>query len=68
MEIAVMNYTQGQQVSVKNHRGERVMRRVWADEGARVFVTSDEVFDLLKRGKTPLFPVGLPRDDVKATH
>lgn len=66
MEIATMNYTQGQQVSVKNQRGERVVRRVWSDEGARVFVTSDEVFGLLKQGLTDLFPVGVPKDDVEA--
>ena len=59
-----MTYEKGQEVVVKDYSGERLIRRVWKDAGEVVYITSNEVFRLLKEGKTNLWPIGVPRSDV----
>jgi hypothetical protein len=59
-----VTYSYGQKVIVKDFRGRSLPRRVWRDDGETVLVTSDEVFDLLKAGKTDLWPIGVPKSEV----
>jgi hypothetical protein len=61
-----MNYSRGQNVIVKDFRGRRYPRKVWADKGERVEITSAEVFRLLERGETELWPIAVPKCDVSA--
>jgi hypothetical protein len=59
-----MTYEKGQEVIVKDYSGEQLIRRVWQDAGEVVYITSSEVFRLLKEGKTELWPIGVPKSDV----
>ena len=62
-----MTYEKGQEVIVKDYTGERLIRRVWRDAGDVVYITSSEVFRLLKEGKTKLWPIGVPKSDVSCS-
>lgn len=61
-----MKYTQGDSVLVENFDGSRVPLRVWQDLGDLVLVTSECLFELLKRGESELYPIGVPKADVFA--
>ena len=59
-----MTYEKGQEVVVKDYSGERLIRRVWKDAGEVVYITSNEVFRLLREGKTNLWPIAVPKSDL----
>ena len=59
-----MHYQKGQRVWVTDYRGKKHLRRVWAADAHRVYVTNDEVFDALVEGNSELWPIAFPRADV----
>jgi hypothetical protein len=59
-----MEHKKGDVVTVTDYRGKTVRRRVWKDDGERVWVTSDEVFKDLENGQSELWPIPFPKDSV----
>lgn len=54
----------GDLIIVKCHGGQPSVRRLWDQDKMAVYVTNDEQLSLLLEGKTALWPIGFPREDV----
>ncbi len=59
-----MNYTKGQDITVRDDRGNAFDMRVWEDSGASVYVASDQVYKELTGGSKSVWPIGMPRSSI----
>ena len=60
-----MKYTKGQQVIVTDHFNVRSTKRVWADSGDYVLITSDRGYKLLKKDERAIFPIAFDKRYVR---
>jgi hypothetical protein len=54
----------GSHVIVRAFGGVPLIRRIWDEETSLIYITNDEQFELLTKGKEALEPIGFPREDV----
>ncbi len=54
----------GDRVIARDFRDKPLVRRVWESTSQKVYICTDETYDLLLRGNSERHAVGFPRNDV----
>ena len=54
----------GEKVIVRIYGGATIERIIWEETDRRVYVTSEDNFEKLKRGQWEALPIGFPRSDI----
>lgn len=54
----------GDRVIARDFRGKPLVRRVWESTSQKVYICTDETYDLMLGGDTERHAVGFPRTDV----